>query len=187
MNERTNERTIDTPWGHSQGIYPVIDGVTAHTTATHGGYQLSDDRQNNLEARGMPTVWCREWYEEDCEITAVILGFPSEFAPDVVRGAMQMVNRLKIEVGGTWSQLYQWADARREIKDRARMDHTVPTQCPMCSRSDEVHTIREDYDRWRNGLVIQEAMPYLSVTDREKLQTGICGPCWDLHMVPSDA
>lgn len=187
MNERTNERTINTPWGQSQGIYPVIKGVTTHTTASHGGYQLSKDRQDNLAARGMPEVWCCEWYEEDCEIAAVILGFSGEFHPDAVRSALDVVKHLHLDNGGRWSDLWKWVDARREIKERAKLDHTVQTRCPICGFPGNVHTIKADYDRWRSReLLIQEAMPYLSDQQREKLQTGICQACWDLHMVPSD-
>lgn len=191
MNERTNEqpteRTADTPWGHSQGIYHVISGVKSHTTASHGGYQLSPARQNNLASRQMPAAWCCEWYEEDCEIAAVILGFSGEFHPNAVRSALDMVKHLHLGNGGRWSDLWKWADARREIKERVSLDHTVSTRCPMCGFPGEVHTIKADYDRWRSReLLIQVAMPYLSNAQREKLQTGICDPCWSAHMAPTD-
>lgn len=188
MNEQTTEQpAADTPWGLSDGFYPVAEGITAYTTASHGGYRLSKDRQDNLAARGMPACWCREWYEEDCEVAAVILGFSGEFSPDMVRSALATANWLRIGTDyPTWAALWQWVDARREIKERARLDHTVTTHCPMCAEADQVHTKKDDYDRWRSGQLIQEAMPYLSIHEREQLQTGICGPCWDLYMVPSD-
>jgi len=131
-------------------------------------------------------VWCFEWYEEDCEVAAVVLGFSGEFSPEAVRNALAAVNHLMIEFGGTWGDLWQWVDARCEIKERTRLDHTVNTHCPMCAEADQVHTKKDDYDRWRSGQLIQDAMPYLSIHEREQLQTGICGPCWDLYMVPSD-
>ena len=36
-----------------------------------------------------------------------------------------------------------------------------------------------DYVRWQHGTHIQDAFPYLSVDDRERLITGICPECWD--------
>jgi hypothetical protein len=44
-----------------------------------------------------------------------------------------------------------------------------------------------DFYRWQGsydtpGVLIQEAFPYLSNTQREMLMTGYCGPCWDREM-----
>lgn len=55
----------------------------------------------------------------------------------------------------------------------------VTTTCPVCHALSDVIVGSADYKAWQSGLVIQEAMPHLSVDDREKLITGFCSPCWD--------
>jgi hypothetical protein len=37
----------------------------------------------------------------------------------------------------------------------------------------------KSWHEWRNGKLIQDAMPTLSVDDREFLISGICGKCFD--------
>jgi hypothetical protein len=53
-----------TPWGASQGATVYADGVTSHSTARHGGFKLSADRNRKvhslLRTKG-------GWYEEDAE------------------------------------------------------------------------------------------------------------------------
>lgn len=52
----------NTPWGPSQGATLYADGVVCHSTAGHGGFKLSAERNRNvnplLRAAG-------GWYEED--------------------------------------------------------------------------------------------------------------------------
>jgi hypothetical protein len=55
----------------------------------------------------------------------------------------------------------------------------VPTQCPECRQVSEVMVDPEDYAEWKQGVLIQNAFPYLSNEERERLITGICGKCWD--------
>ena len=37
----------------------------------------------------------------------------------------------------------------------------------------------DDYQSWQNGKLIQDAMPYLTISQRELLISGICGTCFD--------
>lgn len=37
----------------------------------------------------------------------------------------------------------------------------------------------EDYKKWNNGMNIQQAMPYLSPSEREFMMTGITSEQWD--------
>jgi len=57
----------------------------------------------------------------------------------------------------------------------------VDRTCPICrtKQSKELDFTDEQYTHWRNGMVIQKAMPQLSVNDREFLMTGICNTCWE--------
>lgn len=54
---------------------------------------------------------------------------------------------------------------------------TITVSCCSCKKQHTVTVPDEGYYRWRNGKLIQEAMPELSPVDREKLQTGMCEHC----------
>jgi hypothetical protein len=55
----------------------------------------------------------------------------------------------------------------------------VVTQCPFCGRGNEVEVNEADYWDWDDGMMAQDAFPYLSVDEREMLISGICPTCWD--------
>jgi hypothetical protein len=74
---RVQKRTAcSTPWGTSQMATVYGEGVTAHMTAGHGGFQLSTER--NLRIHPALRKACR-WYEEDAEWAIVALTFPDLF------------------------------------------------------------------------------------------------------------
>lgn len=55
----------------------------------------------------------------------------------------------------------------------------VAIQCVKC---DNVHIIlvgSNDLQRWKDGELIQDAMPYLSADEREILISNICGRCFE--------
>lgn len=43
----------------------------------------------------------------------------------------------------------------------------------------EIPVIQEQLDRWRGGMLIQNAMPNLSADDREFIMTGITPEEWE--------
>ena len=51
--------------------------------------------------------------------------------------------------------------------------------CPICHETAVVKVNFEDYLAWNEGKLIQEAFPYLSANDRERVKTGICPSCWE--------
>ena len=59
-----------TPWGISQNCIHIADGIDFHSTAGHGGIELSISRQKIVEKK-FPNfkTFCgeRNWYEEDCD------------------------------------------------------------------------------------------------------------------------
>lgn len=55
----------------------------------------------------------------------------------------------------------------------------VVTQCPFCGRGNEVEVNEADYWDWDDGMMAQDAFPYLSAAEREMLISGICPKCWD--------
>lgn len=57
----------------------------------------------------------------------------------------------------------------------------VVTQCPFCGRGNEVEVNEIDYLDWQDGMMAQDAFPYLSADEREMLISGICGDCWEKY------
>lgn len=55
----------------------------------------------------------------------------------------------------------------------------VKCVCPMCKTESYVMVGATDYANWQNGELAQNAFPYLSLNDRERLISGICPKCWD--------
>lgn len=51
--------------------------------------------------------------------------------------------------------------------------------CTACKRTFIVHVTPEQIRRWRNGELIQRAMPHLTAAERELFISGICGDCWE--------
>ena len=54
----------------------------------------------------------------------------------------------------------------------------IEKTCPLCGKKQIVMVKCEDDDKWKNGGLIQTAVPYLTPSEREALITGICDDCW---------
>ena len=54
---------------------------------------------------------------------------------------------------------------------------TLTVTCPFCGKKETVTAQTIDFLEWNNGVCIQNAMPYLSASDRELLISGICKEC----------
>lgn len=66
----------NTPWGASQGATLYADGVVCHSTAGHGGFHLSAERNRRVH----PMLRSEGgWYEEDAEWAIVTISFPQLF------------------------------------------------------------------------------------------------------------
>jgi len=52
-------------------------------------------------------------------------------------------------------------------------------RCQMCDCYKSVSCTLDQYDRWQSGEYIQNAIPQLSVDERELLMSKICGDCFD--------
>jgi hypothetical protein len=84
-------KIMTSPWGAVQAAEHVADGIVYVSTASHGGFHLSEAR--NVQ---VPLAW-REasfkglgkvgWYEEDCDAAMVVLAHPGAFDADRVRRA----------------------------------------------------------------------------------------------------
>lgn len=55
----------------------------------------------------------------------------------------------------------------------------ITTVCPICHEEHEVGVYQDDYLRWCDGALAQDAFPYLTADEREMLISGICPTCWD--------
>ncbi|MDQ0563030.1 hypothetical protein QO004_004839 [Rhizobium mesoamericanum] len=77
LARQTVRMNCSTPWGPSQGATLYADGVVSHTTAGHGGFQLSAARNAKvhpmLRAEG-------GFYEQDAAWAIVALSFPELFS-----------------------------------------------------------------------------------------------------------
>lgn len=63
---------------------------------------------------------------------------------------------------------------------------TVERQCPLCGKITAIEVNFEEFAAWKGGALIQDAMPHMSVDDREILMTGICPQCWDSQFGDED-
>lgn len=72
---------MNTPWGQSQQIEIVADGIVKVSTASHGGYHLDAKALAAMPAplRAIGTFAGLGWYEEDCDWCLVALAFPQHF------------------------------------------------------------------------------------------------------------
>ncbi len=76
LGRREISSRAHTPWGTSQGATVHADGVAFHSTASHGGFHLSPERN----AKVHPLLRAgAAWYEEDCHWAAVAHAFPEFF------------------------------------------------------------------------------------------------------------
>ncbi|MBX4892901.1 MULTISPECIES: DUF7007 domain-containing protein [Rhizobium] len=76
LDRQTVRMNCSTPWGPSQGATVYAEGIVAHTTAGHGGFKLSNERNAKIH----PMLGCANgWYEEDAAWAAVALTYPSLF------------------------------------------------------------------------------------------------------------
>lgn len=66
----------NTPWGLSQGATVFAEGVTAHSTAGHGGFKLSAERNRKVHSMLRSAGG---WYEEDSAWAIVAISFPHLF------------------------------------------------------------------------------------------------------------
>lgn len=97
--------SIHTPWGSSQTIERVADGIRFISTASHGGYHLSPERWAVLIAE-FPAFkpWAGpQWLEEDCDCALVVLTWPELFTDHAVFFALRSGREWQKEsVTPTW-------------------------------------------------------------------------------------
>lgn len=55
---------------------------------------------------------------------------------------------------------------------------TLIKPCQGCGEIHELHVREKDVIAWKNGTLIQNAMPYLSAEERELMISGFCSKCF---------
>ena len=172
-----------TPWGPALTTEEVTAGVTIVETEGHGGMRLTLGRQTEMRLAGVPEEWIKEWYEEDCEVAVVMLAFCDEFDPPSVARALKMVVGIADDLdllAARWKALLAWTGSSgTKINERIALNYCHSGTCPLCNDQFQVYVRESEYLGWKSGVLIQEAMPDLSLDDRERFQTGICHGCWE--------
>ncbi len=84
--------SISTPWGRSQSVREITEGITQVSTAGHGGLRLSMKRWGELMAKipYVPKYAPVPWLEEDCDYCLAILRWPEFWPIGSLRSAVQM-------------------------------------------------------------------------------------------------
>ena len=54
----------------------------------------------------------------------------------------------------------------------------VWTRCPWCGIVKVLVLDRQALERWKAGVLIQNAFPFMSANNRERLRTGLCPRCY---------
>jgi hypothetical protein len=120
------QMAASTPWGGSQLATIYAEGVVRHSTAGHGGFHLSCDRNALVD----PALRADGgWYEEDAEWAIVAATFPELFTAYEHRCADETIRN-------TWPQFWEkihgrplrpgesWSKDRAEF-DRIHAEHWV--------------------------------------------------------------
>lgn len=116
--------SASTPWGASQMAVIYADGVIAHSSAGHGGFHLSADRNGKVHPLLRKDT---PWYEEDSEWAIVALSFPDLFtgyersmAERTIRNtwpdAWEAIRGCELAEGESWTK-DQRAFDQRHAKD----------------------------------------------------------------------
>ena len=77
-------------------------------------------------------------------------------------------------------------DRKKHNEEMKREVTTLTETCKKCSGIEVLRVATQDLHDWKNGELIQKALPYLTVDQRELLISGVCGPCFD-GMFPDES
>lgn len=110
-----------TPWGYAHSVVQIADGIELFSTASHGGYHLSDGRMMEMP-EAFRRYWSvnadRNWYnwfEEDCHQCFVVLAFAQFFQSEQLEDAEYTLRNLYPEV---WEEFYTRKLAPGESRSR---------------------------------------------------------------------
>lgn len=118
-------KRIETPWGQSQHqIEYAADGIVFHSTASHGGYHLSPQRQIELHEVEAFKPFGPEWLEEDCESAIVALRWAGHSTDEQIADAICMARCCASwsHSAARWQPVVDWLDTTM-LHERAERHH----------------------------------------------------------------
>jgi len=118
LDRKTLRMPCHTPWGPSQGATIYAEGVVSHTTASHGGFKLSPERNRRVHR----TLRVEDgWYEEDSAWSILAITFPDLFT-SYERGCAERT--LKDRFPDAWETIFGTilAPGESHEKDRRAFD-----------------------------------------------------------------
>jgi hypothetical protein len=98
-------RGMSSPWGAPDTGVEIAEGIVKISTASHGGYWVSDTRLAAMpkELANIATYAGHGWYEEDCDWALVALAYPLLFKPGTLRVAISTVGHFPhLSAAKTW-------------------------------------------------------------------------------------
>jgi len=100
FGRKTLDTRADTPWGIAQTSVAYAEGIVCHSTASHGGFHVDEER-----SAAMPTALRNRdgWYEEDAEWTKVATAFAALFTDHEREHAERTLRDWN---PGTWEAVY---------------------------------------------------------------------------------
>lgn len=127
LNRIQTRMSASTPWGASQMAVIYADGVIAHSTAGHGGFHLSADRNSKVHSLLRKDT---PWYEEDCEWAIVALSFPDLFTAHERAAAEKTIRNTWPDEweaihGAKLTEGESWIKDRRAFDQRHAADYVV--------------------------------------------------------------
>jgi hypothetical protein len=150
---------VGTLWGTSQQSYHYADGVLCHSTAGHGGFHLS--RERNIEVHAM----LRNddgWYEEDAEWAKVAFTFPALFTAYERRHADQS---LRNDYPDAWEQLLGVTlapgESRTKDERQFRQDHRADWIVVSAITSRHHQGFVESFAKLGGNRALSETRQYL--------------------------
>lgn len=63
--------------------------------------------------------------------------------------------------------------------DNTQEMHIFRVSDPNCGKEFLIPVPEQEYQNWKDEMLIQDAMPSLTQDDRELLISGTCPQCWD--------
>jgi hypothetical protein len=98
---------VETPWGPAQTTKEYAPGIVFYSTASHGGFYLSQVRVASMPKClrefvpfGGEQPGPGRWFEEDCDWAVVALAFPQFFSADAIPAALATLKGYKPELYG---------------------------------------------------------------------------------------
>jgi hypothetical protein len=148
---RSESGRVQTPWGISDDVTHFAEGIWFYTTPSHGGFRLSAERLLELpEAlRKTNLNYCgAQWFEEDCEASLVVVGFPDHFTGDERARALEALRRWYPTHAAAYEQS---AHARAPCGVRVLLRAAAHEPRRMVRRAPEREELRDGWDMARSA------------------------------------